>query len=251
MYKFSRYFSFPIYILVGKFFRKIVDTSIEVFTVPKLHKKFRHLPFASHAMQKLLSCYKFKTILDIGSGEGAHAKVFADHGKLVTTLDYGDSIYYKKAKPDEVKTFKSIVADFNEYTFKDQYDAVWCSHVLEHQLNPNHFLLKVSSVLKNGGVLAITVPPARNTMVGGHVSNWNAGLVLYHLVLAGFDCSEARILKYGYNISVLVKKKPVINENLSFDSGDLRKINKFLPKRNYIQTYNDDLFYGNIWKLNW
>ena len=99
--------------------------------------------------------------------------------------------------------------------------------------------------------MAITVPPARNTMVGGHVSNWNAGLVLYHLVLAGFDCSEARILKYGYNISVLVKKKPVINENLSFDSGDLRKINKFLPKINYIQTYNDDLFYGNIWKLNW
>tara|TARA_B110001450_G_scaffold255483_1_gene283173 strand:+ start:983 stop:1207 length:225 start_codon:yes stop_codon:yes gene_type:complete len=36
-------------------------------------QKFRHLPFPSHAMQKLLSSYEFPSVLDIGSGQGVHA----------------------------------------------------------------------------------------------------------------------------------------------------------------------------------
>ena len=225
--------------------------SIEKFTVPKLEREFSALPFAGHAMQELLSSYDFTTVLDVGSGQGVHAKLLADHGKLVTTVDYGDSIYFKKAKPPIDKPHESIVADFNDYDFKHQYDAVWCSHVLEHQVNPNNFLTKVASVLREEGILAITVPPARNTIVGGHVTNWNAGLLLYHLVLAGFDCREARILQYGYNISVLLRKRSASCEDLAFDSGDIRKIKRFLPVKKYIKTQDDDLFYGNIRKLNW
>ena len=33
----------------------------------------------------------------------------------------------------------------NDYKFDCQYDAVWCSHVLEHQPNPNIFLKGVNS----------------------------------------------------------------------------------------------------------
>ena len=87
-------------------------------------------------------------------------------------------------------------------------------------------------MLHEGGILAITVPPTRNTIVGGHVSNWNAGLLLYHLVLAGFNCKNANILKYYYNISIIVKKNTInsVNlESLSFDTGDTRKIKPFLP----------------------
>ena len=123
--------------------------------------------------------------------------------------------------------------------------------MLEHQPNPNIFLTKIFSLLRDGGVLAITVPPARNTMSGGHLTNWNAGLLLYNLVLAGFDCSGASILKYGYNISLIVQKSPAVYPPLSYDSGDLRKIKNCLPRLKFFATENDDPFNGNIFKVNW
>ena len=249
-YTLNRYRRTPIYILLGKAIRKVYESIIELMTVPKLYDPFRKLPFSGHAMQKLLKDYEFTSVLDIGSGEGVHADILQSHNKIVTTIDYGDSIYFERA--DIAGTARStIIADFNEYNFTSKYDAVWCSHVLEHQPNPNIFLIKIYSLLKEGGVLAITVPPSRNTMSGGHLSNWNAGLLLYNLVLAGFDCSEASILKYGYNISLIVEKSPAVFPPLSYDSGDLRKIKKCLPDVRFFSSENDDPFNGNIFKINW
>lgn len=249
-YSLNRYGTTPKHILLGKAVRKIYENVIEFYTVPKLHKRFRHLPFSGQAMQKLLIDYQFSSVLDIGSGEGIHAETLQKHNKLVTRIDYGDSIYFEQAKTNELAR-NTIIADFNEYSFTTQYDAVWCSHVLEHQLNPNIFLTKCYGIINDGGILAITVPPARNTMSGGHLTNWNAGLLLYNLVLAGFDCRDASVLKYGYNISVIVKKSPAVYPNLSYDSGDLRKIRNCLPDVKYFRTENDDLFNGNIFKINW
>ena len=103
----------------------------------------------------------------------------------------------------------------------------------------------------DGGILAITVSPARNTISGGHLTNWNAGILLYNLVFAGFDCKDASVLKYGYNISIKIFKRIAVFDKLSFDSGDIRKIKKCLPTLKYYSTNNDDLFNGNILKLNW
>ncbi|MAZ11366.1 MAG: hypothetical protein CMO71_00965 [Verrucomicrobiales bacterium] len=250
-YTSKRYGNTPLYILCGKTLRKLIEMVVELFTVPKLDKEFKNLPFSGHAMQKLIKDFKFTSILDIGSGEGLHSKALTNAGKQVTAIDYGDSVYYEKqvlAKSDACAT---IIADFNDYNFDCQYDAVWCSHVLEHQPNPNYFLKKIYSLLIDGGILAITVPPARNTISGGHLTNWNAGILLYNLVLAGFDCKDACVLKYGYNISIIITKRIAVFDNLSFDSGDIRKIKKCLPKLKYYSTDNDDLFNGNILKLNW
>jgi hypothetical protein len=75
----------------------------------------------------------------------------------------------------------------------------------------------------------VTVPPAKHNIVGGHVTLWNAGLLLYNMVLAGWDCSEALVMVYGYNISVLVEKKQAILPKLRMDSGDIDTLSKFFP----------------------
>lgn len=64
----------------------------------------------------------------------------------------------------------------------------------------------------------------KQEIVGAHVSLWNPGLLLLRLVLAGFDCSEASVLVYGYDISVVLKKKTIKESDLaelSHDRGDL------------------------------
>lgn len=231
--------------------RKIASSNPrESSYLPPLREDFKNLLLGSHAMQKILDDYKFETILDIGVGEGLHSSIFFDNKKKVTGVDYGDSIYFKENK----NKISVVIADFNKWETKEKFDAVWCSHVLEHQPNVNTFLVKIFQLLNNGGVLAITVPPGDSLVIGGHLTNWNAGILLYNLVLAGFDCSNASILQYGYNISVIVKKRSDIAvdlSNLSYDRGDLRKISKYLPNVEYRSNDLDDPFKGDIYSLNW
>jgi len=190
--------------------------------------------FGDEAARKLVKDYSFNTLLDIGSGpKSAAYSLFTDNGKTVTRQDINPDY-----QPD-------LLGDFNNLAIVDQYDCVWCSHVLEHQLNVNHFLTKIFHTLKDGGVLAITVPPRKDEIVGGHVTLWNAGLLLYNLILAGFDCKNAAVKSYGYNISVIVEKKTAILPNLNYDAGDINALNEFFPLGVY------EVFDGNIQELNW
>ena len=170
--------------------------------LPVVRPEFRHVRFSATAIQKLLDEYTFETVLDIGCGAGEHSDIFMSHGKKVTALDYGKSVYFERRRD----RLNAIVGDFMAVVFDRQFDCVWASHVLEHQINPGLFLAKVFSVAKDGGVVCVTVPPMHRSVLGGHVSSWNAGLLLYQMVLAGFDCGQARILQYGWNISLIVQE---------------------------------------------
>jgi hypothetical protein len=135
-----------------------------------------------------------------------------------------------------------------------QFDGIHAAHVLEHQLNPHNFLKKIFSELKEEGWLCITVPPLKHNIVGGHVSLWNAGLILYHLVLAGFDCRKAKIKQYGYNISVIVQKISIKEKPLLvYDGSDMNFIKKYIPsfKFNGATPKTPGAFNGNIQEWNW
>ncbi len=199
-------------------------------------------PLALHTLKKLISEYGFETVLDIGSGSGKHAEYFKQRGKEVTTCDIGRSDEFKKSENGAI--FKGNYLDFQ---FPEKYDAVWCCHVLEHQPNVNAFLKKVLNDLKEDGVLALTVPPRKPKIVGGHLTMWNGGLLLYNLILAGFDCSEARLKQHEYNISVLVQKKPIDIESLylRYDNGDIETLAEFFP------FPVEQGFDGDVMEVNW
>ena len=205
----------------------------------------------NEAIYKLLNNYNFKTVLDIGRGKGFHSEIFKEYGKIVTSLDYEKSEYLLDIKNKQ----DIIISDFMQYDFKDKiFDAIWCSHVLEHSLNANLFLEKINSILKEDGVLAITVPPLKNEIVSGHLNLYNAGILLYQLVVAGFDCRDAIVKKYGYNISVIVKKNKInIKNKLTYGRGDISTIKPYLPKQIvYNNTDRNDIsFYGDIESIGW
>ncbi len=86
------------------------------------------------------------------------------------------------------------------------------------------------------------------------MSLWNAGLLLYRLVLAGVNCKDAHIKTYDYDISVIVSVKEIIDvrDKLVYDMGDLRTIREYLPSGlKFFPSEHDDPYYGNIDKLNW
>jgi SAM-dependent methyltransferase len=136
-------------------------------------------------------------VLDIGCGAGAAANVMRAHGIRVTTLD-------PVCEADIKGVFPFIEPD-------KKYDGIWCSHVLEHVMDVGVFLRCVRQFLRPNGYLAITVPPYKKNLVWGHINLFMKSTLVYNLILAGFDCSDAMVGRYGYNISVIVRnpEKPL------------------------------------------
>lgn len=184
---------------------------------------------SNQAFTKLYD-YEFETVLDIGCGTGEHATIFRKLGKQVTAIALSEPA--------------DIVCDFN-YANLPMYDCLWASHVLEHQANVGRFLDRCFYHLNENGILAITVPPLKHEIVGGHVSLWNAGLLLYNLILAGFNCKQAAVKSYGYNISVIVRKDPILLPRLNMDGGDIVTLAEYFP----IDVREG--FDGQLESINW
>jgi len=205
--------------------------------------------FGVDALKYLIDNCEFKTVLDVGCGAGEQSKVFQDNNKSVTELDFGNSVYTKNRDKNY------IVGDYLNIQLKNKFDVIWVCHVLEHQLNVNLFLKKIHNDLKEGGLVAITVPPRKDRIVGGHVTLWNAGLLLYNLILAGFDCSSVKIKEYNYNISIILKKKSIKVPEITYDCGDIETLRNYFPKELLWKDSRGKLiiegFNGKINELNW
>jgi SAM-dependent methyltransferase len=186
------------------------------------------------AISRLLQL-EFKTILDIGSGDGQHADRFRAAGKLVTEVDLNPSRPGVINQPYENFNLDSTM----------RFDCLWCCHCLEHQPNVNSFLTKMHNDLLLGGILAITVPPLKHSIVSGHLSLWNGGLLLYNLILARFDCRRAMVKKSGYNITVIVRRNEIKLPQLVYNTGDLARLAPYFPP-----GLNEG-FNGDIEELNW
>ena len=198
--------------------------------------------FSGEALKKVIEL-KPQTLLDVGAGKCEQSKEFSKHGIKVTAIDIGN-------KPDILpEGIEYVQGFFENVTFLKKFDCVWSSHVLEHTLNPQLFIKQIVENCKEGGYIAITVPPMKHQIVGGHVNLFNAGIIMYRLVLAGINCSRAMIKSYGYNISVIVQKHSISEDLLSklvFDNGDIETISKYLPEGHNYQGFN-----GDIKILNW
>ncbi|MCP3907258.1 MAG: class I SAM-dependent methyltransferase [Oceanicoccus sp.] len=193
------------------------DTSTEVPSLQQ-HDEFT-LDWGFHAMLLLMSEYnnQFNSVLEVGSGDGEHARFFRYFNKDVYSVDLHKDADY--------------VGDFTTAEIDRQFDLVWCSHVIEHQRNVGLFLDKIYKCIKPGGLLAISAPiHPRERMISGHISSWTPFLLCYNLILAGFDCSKARFSN-NYELGLIVKKEPAsgsdIHSPAAFDL--LKEIEHFFP----------------------
>ncbi len=172
---------------------------------PAVNEATFNLDWGVYGLLQLLQDYHFKDVLDIGSGAGEHKRFLEFFGKQVFSVDIE-----KKA---------DYVGDFMAIDFDQQFDAIWCSHVLEHQRNIGAFLDKIFASLKDDGVLALTVPiHPRERLISGHLSSWSIPLLCYNLIMAGFDCKDARIIE-TFELSIIVQKKLAEHDELRKSSA--------------------------------
>ena len=170
---------------------------------------------------------KPKTVIDVGSGGGFHAKSFIQNGAVVDCIDFGTSIYAQDAN---YKNLSVRYGDFNTMHIKSKYEIVWASHVLEHQRNIGIFLDKLISCCEDNGRVIITVPAPHRRLLGGHLSLWSPGLLVYNVVMAGVDLNNAIVIAGRDEYSLIFSPKRVnLPDHITYDKGDIEKLAHLLP----------------------
>ena len=164
---------------------------------------------------------RINSVLDVGAGSCDHAQYFADQGARVVAVDLRELPHGKK--------IEFMRGDFMHIAGVGVFDLVWCSHTLEHQRNAGAFIDKLLVNVKPEGLLAITVPQCRWGLASGHLMMWTVGLLAYHIVLAGIDCSDALFIEHGSEICAVIRKRPITLPPLAMDAGDLEILRPYLP----------------------
>lgn len=91
------------------------------------------------------------SLLEIGCGEGILLTLLKEHGYNRIS---GIEPSYSASKRASKRGIKVINAFFDDTAFKEKYDLIILSHVLEHIPDPMNFLDKVASILtETGGIL--------------------------------------------------------------------------------------------------
>lgn len=118
---------------------------------------------------KLCLVFKIKKILDVGCAFGSAAKYMMERKFDVR----GININKREVEAGNKKLFKGkkIIkyGDMHDIPFDNgTFDAIYCSHTLEHSIAPYVALCEFNRVLKNKGLVFIQVPEEGNYWTSCH-----------------------------------------------------------------------------------
>lgn len=208
------------------------------------HREMFEHTFGGYACYEIINQTSYEQrknmrLIDIGAGKGYHAQHFASAGFNVTTLDIKPLPHDLRNRENirhlEIPLDRVFYIDNEEVrrAVDKGFDIVWCSHTLEHQQDLKASINRLFGLCTKGGIVAITVPPLKPNLVGGHYNLFTPASLCYNIAAAGWSCRRAEVFYYGYNISALIPKERVPHEvigKLSHDIGDIKTIAPYMPQ---------------------
>ena len=105
---------------------------------------------------KCLRKYIYRNInaLEIGAGYGVMTSMLKSFGEVQTIEPYLDAVDYLK----DNLGINAYAGTLNTFGVTEKYDLVACFDVLEHIADDKAALIKMESLLKDHGLLVLTVP---------------------------------------------------------------------------------------------
>ena len=119
--------------------------------------------YLNQAVRRVMADHKPAAFLDAGSGMGQHAIEVAAAYKLATVtgieLDaeqvHDCNVFVQQQKIPNVKFFEG---DLQDYDYSSEFDAVFCSSVLEHLPDDRKAISRLHRALRPNGTLIAYVP---------------------------------------------------------------------------------------------
>ncbi len=148
-----------------------------------------------------------KYILDIGCGDGSTARILVKRNCVIDGITLSEN-----EKAIAQKSMRNVYVHNAEnglpFSGSELYDAVICSHVLEHICYPEKLLNDIYRLLKKDGVLIVALPNimhyrSRWSLCRGNFNYRDAGLWDYtHFRWYTFDTALKLLQQHGFNVEV-------------------------------------------------
>ncbi|WP_152632906.1 class I SAM-dependent methyltransferase [Aliarcobacter butzleri] len=146
-------------IFYKEFYRYLYNDVKEV-TVEFIDKsddiKFAKFRFERISLFCKENALDFNKIVEIGSGTGQFLTLLEDNQKDFFGIEPGNTFYNYLSKQKFNKKITNTFFEEAELPFSANFFVSF--HVLEHIINPNHFLKNIYSKLSNGGHVIMEVP---------------------------------------------------------------------------------------------
>ncbi|MEA3476863.1 MAG: class I SAM-dependent methyltransferase [Bacteroidota bacterium] len=155
-----------------------VDTVNKAWSDQKTSNKFLSKPVLA-MYQEMLSILdeldielSGKSVIDVGCGNGMLLKHLSEKYNISsqTGMEYAEAALELAGKLHPPASY--LVHDIN-LPHQIQYDAVFCTEVLEHILFPVQVFNNLLEMVSTGGTLFITVPNGRTDTYSGHINFWS------------------------------------------------------------------------------
>lgn len=150
-----------------------------------------------------------KTCLEIGCGAGSFSWLLKSRGHIVKAIE-PDSVFVNSAIERYNIDVETLL--FDNFNSTQLFDLICNFHVIEHVLDPRHFVKEMYRKLKNNGVLYIECPTIDNIYTGDlntffwdvHVNTFSNKSLPWLLQSEGF-CVLEIFMSRGF-VSVIAKK---------------------------------------------
>jgi 2-polyprenyl-3-methyl-5-hydroxy-6-metoxy-1,4-benzoquinol methylase len=162
-----------------------------------------------------------KKVLDIGCSYGNSLLFFGKDSEGIEIQEHMVNLIRSLGRT----VYKINIEDGMEELGHDNYDAIYCSAVIEHLLSPYLFLVRLHPLLKKGGILALSypvVPPFFFKSLWKMV-NFQGWLQAQHINFFTPETSRLMIERAGFKV---IKQYSPVFYRIPF----LRSVNSvFLP----------------------
>lgn len=200
---------------------------------------------AGPLLTRLLREYVFHTVLDLGLPDLQRLTLLAQQDRRVTAIA-GTSLTAVSLPNVQ------LAAHVPQPDSQPSFDCVVAIDVLQRHSDPQAFLRSAHEQLMEGGVLALSVPAMRYPQVTGDLSIWSGGLLLQHLVLAGFDCRNVQLLPQEEHLYILVVKSSIPPVPLDRGKPQMKAMQQYLPTSlDYMETPEGLAFNGDLPAIGW
>lgn len=190
------------------------------------------MPNGTKSLPASLPYDEFDSVLDIGTGNGYSAEHFTECEKDVTATVLGGNKWGRRLGGD----VEYVQANVESLLFRDRkFDAVWCSHVLEHVRYSGVAFEEIRRVLNGEGYLFVSVPSFKPLAVVGHLNTgWTPGQLMYVLLRNRDHVRDGAFFYRGYNVCGRVTKISDEDFNrlegkLSYDGDELQNLKEYFP----------------------
>lgn len=146
-------------------FENVYDTEI-IAAYKEFHEGRSKYPDWTNAMMKFFAEDKGdlneKKILEIGLGDGINFLALRKRFKINTEDYFGVELDKKSIEVCKTRGITNVVDDYFDdgilKKIEKQFDIIIIAEVLEHQIRPGTFMKTAFQLLKQGGIMVITVP---------------------------------------------------------------------------------------------